>query len=683
MKRIVSISLGSAQRDYQVTATILGQHVEITRIGANGDVARATALIREYDGQVDAIGLGGLTPVFRIGEARYPHHEAIRIAAGARRTPVVDGGMLKATLERWAVQKAAESVRGIFNYRRIVIPSGIDRYQMAQALAQYNVDFRFADPIVQLGLPFALRSLGQLEQYAATALPFLALLPYRYLHPIAFGQEVHNDRAEQLFRWADVIASDFAYVRRFAPRDLRGRVILTDDPSPAEIDDLRARGVATLITMTPPLSEDRPFVATDVLEALAVAVMECGPQPSEADMLDFIDAADWRPTVQDLAQDERKGRFAFVIHPLAPRYVANHPAFRWTRRLPPRLVEWVAAQIPPIYVSRIKGIRSKATGREIEGILFSLGATPRELMRRPPSFAYRRLITAARMAERMGARIMGLGAFTSVVGDAGITVAQKSDIGITSGNSLTVAATLEAAKRAVLLMGGRIDKGRAVVIGATGSIGSVCARLLAQAVGDVVLVAPRPEKLLALKQLIERETRGAHVVAATHADAYLGDADLIVTTTSALTGKVINIDKLKPGAVVCDVARPPDVKEEDARRRPDVLVIESGEIRLPGEPDFGFDIGLPPGTAYACLAETALLTMEGKFEDYTLGRNIEMERVKEMYRLMKKHGLELAGLRSFDRYITDKDIAEKRRLADERRRALGLPVEHSQDITTT
>src|SRR5262249_35722250 len=132
---------------------------------------------------------------------------------------------------------------------------------------------------------------------------------------------------------------------------------------------------------------------------------------------------------------------------------------------------------------------------------------------------------------------------------------------------------------------------------------------------------------------------------------------------------------LKPGAVVCDVARPPDVKEEDARRRPDVLVIESGEILLPGEPNFGFDIGLPPGTAYACLAETALLTMEGKFGDYTLGRNIDIEKAKEMYRLMKKHGLELAGLRSFDHYITEQDIAEKRHLADERRRQLGLPIE--------
>lgn len=677
MKRIVSISLGSSARDYRFTATILGQHLEIQRIGTNGDTGRATALIREYDGKVDAIGLGGLTPVFRVGQARYPHQEAIHIAAQARRTPVVDGGVLKSTLERWAVDRAARKIPGLFRYKKILLTSGIERYQLAAALSQHDAELRFADPLVHIGLPFlpVPRTVEQLELYAATTLPITALLPYKLLHPVALGQEGHDPRAEPLFAWANVIAGDFAFIRRFAPADLKGKTLITDDPTPAEIADLAQRGVQTLITMSPPLSEAHPFVATDVLEAIVTAITESSRQPGEAEALDFIAAAGWGPTIQDL-NPRPKPRFAFVIHPLRTSLIGNDPRFAFTRYLPQRLVELVAAHFPPLYLSKIRGIRSKATGEEAEGILLTLGTTPREMMRRPPSFTYRRLIRAARMSERMGAQLMGLGAFTSVVGDAGITVAQKADIGITSGNSLTVAATLEAAKQAVLLMkGGRPDHVRAVVIGATGSIGAVCARLLAQAVRDVVLVAPRAERLLSLKQQIEQETPGARVIAATHPDAYVGDADLIITTTSALTGKVINVDKLKPGAVVCDVARPPDVKEEDAKRRPDVLIVESGEIVLPGEPDFGFDIDMPPGTAYACLSETALLAMDGKFEDYTLGRNIEMDRVKEMYRLWQKHGLQLAGLRSFGVYVTDAMIAEKRRLADERRRQLGLPVE--------
>ena len=91
---------------------------------------------------------------------------------------------------------------------------------------------------------------------------------------------------------------------------------------------------------------------------------------------------------------------------------------------------------------------------------------------------------------------------------------------------------------------------------------------------------------------------------------------------------------------------------------------ESGEVLIPGDIDFGYDIGLPPKTSYACLAETALLAMEGRFEDYTLGRNISMERVKEIYRLFKKHGFQLAGLRSFGEYLTEVDVAQRRALAD-------------------
>ncbi len=375
---------------------------------------------------------------------------------------------------------------------------------------------------------------------------------------------------------------------------------------------------------------------------------------------------DWHPSVRYLqTADAGINRFAFVIHPLNVKFIHNHKLFRWTKYLPDELVEAVAAYIPPLYLSRITGGQSPATGQRIEGMLVSLGATPRQMMSHGPRFTYTRLNQAARMAERYGARIMGLGAFTSVVGDAGITVAHEADIAITSGNSLTVAATLEAAKQAVVKMGATdLTKGKVMVIGATGSIGSVCSRLLAQAIYDVVLVSIEPERLIELKRQIQAETPGAHVAIATRPDELLPECDLIVTATSAFGQRIVDISKCKPGAVICDVARPPDINPAEAALRPDVLVIESGEVLIPGNIDFGYDIGLPPKTAYACLAETALLAMEGRFEDYTLGRNISMERVKEIYRLFKKHDFQIAGLRSFDEFITDEDVARKRAQAE-------------------
>jgi predicted amino acid dehydrogenase len=274
------------------------------------------------------------------------------------------------------------------------------------------------------------------------------------------------------------------------------------------------------------------------------------------------------------------------------------------------------------------------------------------------------LLKIARQAERMGARILGLGAFTKVVGDAGITVAREADIPVTSGNSLTVAATLEAAKQAVRKMGIEdLTHGRAMIVGATGAIGSVCSRLIAAAIRDVVLVSIEPERLAALQNTIEEETPGARVVTALATSEMIGDCDLVVTATSAFGQRVVDISRCKPGAVICDVALPCDITADEAALRPDVLVVESGEVVIPGPVELHYDIGLPPGTVYACLAEAAILSLEGRFEDYTLGRNIEIGRVKEMYHLFQKHGCQIAGLRSFGRYVTDDELAEKRALA--------------------
>ena len=668
-KEIVGVSLGPSSRDYAFTTELFGEEVHVRRHGADGDVRRARELVAQFDGEVDAIGLGGMNVYFRVGHRTYIHKEIQQVASAAQTTPVVDGVHLRNTLERWAIGQIAKQQHGIFSHRRVFVVSGIDRYAMAQVLGTFTHQILFGDPIFHLNLPIPLRSFGQLERYASVVLPALCRAPYGKLCPVGLEQDLRTPRGVKHFEQAHIIAGDYAYIRRFAPDNLRGKTVITNALSAGDVQNLKERGVKSLITITPPFSDERPFVGTNVIEAILVSFIDRHPaEITEDDYLNLVARGELEPRVTVLNKPRDVTRFAFVIHPLDVDNIFNHPQLKYLRFLPKRLVEQLVANTRPLYLSRITGVRSTASGQEVEGFLLSLGATPRELMRRKPGFTYRRLIVASRMAQQLGAQIMGLGAFTKVVGDAGMTVAYKSDIAITSGNSLTVVATLEAAKQAVIKMGSTdLTKGRAVVIGATGSIGAVCSRLIAQATGNVVLVAPRPEKLIPLKRTIEGEMPGAHVVIATDASPHLPDADLVVTTTTAIGQKVIDVLKLKPGCVVCDVARPPDVKKEDARLRPDVLVIESGEVLLPGEPDFGFDIGLPPGVAYACLAETAVLAMEDRFENFTLGRNIEMTKVKEMYRLFQKHGLQLEGLRSFGHYITDEEIIGRRELADDLR----------------
>lgn len=649
----------------------LGNDVAIHRVGSHGDPDRIEAIIAEADGKVDVIGLEGIPARLRLGGASCVHEMGEHLLTVAKKTPVVNGDEVRAGLERWGVILTDREEPGIFSQKHVLMVPGLNHDGLEQALLKHTKNIRYADPLVYFALPDfpGVGSRTMLERVARPTLETLKDAPFRRIQPVPGTPGV--PRAEEPFRWADILVGDIGAIRRYAPQKLAHKTVVVDSASEEDLDDLRNRGVSIVVTLIPDFGgKGRTGLGPATVEAVLAALRPNPDSPlSEDTYLDVIAELDWKPDIRYLQSDETGiNRFAFVIHPLDVKFIHKHHLFRWTKYIPDAIVEPIAAYIPPIYLSRITGGKSPTTGQRIEGHLIALGATPKEMMTHSERFTYVRLNQAARLAERKGARIMGLGAFTSVVGDAGITVAHEADIAITSGNSLTVAATLEAAKQAVIKMGTTdLTKGKAMVIGATGSIGSVCSRLLAQAVLDVVLVSIEPEKLIDLKRTIEKETPGARVTIATKAEDLVIDCDLIVTATSAFGQRVLDITKCKPGAVICDVARPPDINPAEAELRPDILVIESGEVLIPGDIDFGYDIGLPPKTAYACLAETALLAMEGRFEDYTLGRNITIERVKEIYHLFKKHQFQLAGLRSFGKYITDEYVADKCALAEKLR----------------
>ncbi|MCP5101029.1 MAG: serine carboxypeptidase [Chloroflexi bacterium] len=671
MKKVLIIHLNDDKKTE--TVTFLNQDVQIEYIGCGGDSEKAAAIIREYDGQVDAIGLDGYPEKLELGRAKRNHERGAKLKGVAGETAVVDGHGIRAGLERWGVILADRAEPGIFSQKHILMTPGVNHKGLAHALGRHSTSIRYADPVIYFALPNfpGVGARMTLDQAAPPTLEQLKIAPFRRITPQS--GEPNIERSDAPFKWADVIAGDIGAIRRYAPDTLKRKTVVVDFASPTDIADMQKRGVSILVTLMPSLDKNDKLGkwSAAVIEAVLVALRQDPEAPlTEDTYLDLMAEIEWTPAVRYLQSAEANiNRFAFVIHPLDIGFIHRHKIFRWTKYFPDNIVEAVAAYIPPMYLSRITGGKSPTTGQRIEGHLISLGATPRQMMAHGEKFTYSRLNMSARMSERRGARIMGLGAFTSVVGDAGITVAHEADIAITSGNSLTVSATLEAAKQAVIKMGATdLTKGKVMIIGATGSIGAVCSRLLAQAIHDVVLVSIEPERLIDLKRTIQEETPGATVSIATRPGDYLTECDLIVTATSAFGQRIVDISQCKPGAVICDVARPPDISVNEAALRPDVLVIESGEVLIPGDIDFGYNIGLPPKTAYACLAETALLAMEGRFEDYTVGRNITMERVKEIYRLFRKHDFQIAGLRSFGKYVTDDVVAQKRAYAEQYRK---------------
>jgi len=369
--------------------------------------------------------------------------------------------------------------------------------------------------------------------------------------------------------------------------------------------------------------------------------------------------------------------FAFIIHPIDPKRDVSRKFPFLGRVLSERQIDFFSTFFPPVYISDIEGIKSEATGKEIKGWFIACPYTPRRMMELPEKTVYHKIIQTGRLAEKLGAQMLGLGAFTSVIGDAGITIANALDVPVTTGDSYTVTVAVDALREAATVMDIPFRGTTAAVVGATGAIGQICAELLAEDVERLYLIGRRQDALEELRDRLQVQARTlrpgraqAELVISTSMDV-LADAQLILTVTSSIDD-IIRPEHLQPGSVVCDVARPRDVSAMVAAARDDILVIDGGMVDVPGFVNFHFDFGFPPGKAYACMAETIALTLEGRFEDYTLGKHLTRERVEEIDAMAKKHGFRLSGFRSFEREVTEQQIETVRRNAKNARKSHAL-----------
>jgi len=300
MKHIVSVSLGSSSRDHHAEIDFLGEKFTIERIGMDGSLDGALAKIKELDGKVDAIGLGGIDVYLYAGSERYALRDGLRLLAAATKTPVVDGSGLKNTLEREAVafvqRDLGVSLRGV----KVLMVSALDRFGMAQALVEAGADVLFGDFIFALDLDKPVRGLAEFEALAKRYLPDACKLPFQFFYPTGKKQDrPPQPKYPQYYEEAAIIAGDFHFMRAFMPDRLDGKMILTNTVTPKDIDDLRVRGVARLVTSTPDFG-GRSF-GTNVVEAALVAFL--GKRPDEIRAEDYQHAIvrlGLRPRVVDL-----------------------------------------------------------------------------------------------------------------------------------------------------------------------------------------------------------------------------------------------------------------------------------------------------------------------------------------------------------------------------------------------
>ncbi|MHB8158630.1 MAG: quinate 5-dehydrogenase [Desulfocucumaceae bacterium] len=303
MKKIVSISLGSSKRDHMVNTVLLGVEFEISRRGTDGDFEKALSLLGELDGNVDAIGLGGIDLYLYAGDTRFTVSDGLKLLEAVKKTPVVDGSGLKNTLERETVYYLRKETDLLPQNSKVLMVSAVDRFGMAEALNGLGCDMTFGDLIFSAGIPYPIKTLQELTEIAKKTLPEMVKLPFHMLYPTGEKQDTQDDKKVEKFGYlyhdADIIAGDFHLVRRYMPGNLKGQLVITNTTTQDDVVFLRNKGVGCLVTTTPEL-EGRSF-GTNVMEAaLLVLLGKRWEDITAEDYIDLMRRLDMKPRVQRL-----------------------------------------------------------------------------------------------------------------------------------------------------------------------------------------------------------------------------------------------------------------------------------------------------------------------------------------------------------------------------------------------
>lgn len=302
MKKVVSISLGSTKRDNKVEQEFLGEKFVIERIGTNGDIEKMKELIKELDGKVDAFGLGGMDLYLVSGKKRYIIKEADQIVKYAKHTPILDGSGLKNTMERRVIETINNDYHNDYHVfdenTRVLLVCALDRFGMAESISNFGCQVIYGDAIFSLGIPLPVKSLRNLDMLARVVFPLVKNIPFKILYPTGDAQNKARNKFEKYYKWADVIAGDFHYIKKYIPLNLSGKIIITNTVTGEDQKELKEKGVEKVITTTPVI-EGRAFGA-NVMEALFVALKNKNKELTPGEYEEILDEINFSPTVIDL-----------------------------------------------------------------------------------------------------------------------------------------------------------------------------------------------------------------------------------------------------------------------------------------------------------------------------------------------------------------------------------------------
>ena len=678
MKQIIQISLDASRDNVDFKTEFLGKKFHVRRFGTDGDLEEATDLLLQWNKKADAIGLGGVkyATTFKSGTKLNKKIRKLLKLGTQVHTPVTMGDTLRSVGHEWSLRHIQFKYgNNYFTNARVFFFSGTISYSIARVMAEYTDNLIFADLLLENSVPKFIHTIKDLDLYTGHIRGAMDWIPgKRFVSDARPVRSLADNLMRKSVREAHILVVPHyhfhKYLDHYTIEELKGKTIISSTVYDDRVAYLKDKGVDVIIDTTPKIL--KKVVGVSALEALLFAALDIDQdQGSEDDLLEVISDLKMPPRIIfPSGKPQQVKRFAFVVHPPSQDFLKKVKPIEVVSDIAPGMmntVEKVMAYSPPFVYSKVSGIVSE-TGVGAEGWLIALGVTPEQMQAHPPEFTTKRIMEAAKIAKKLGAQVMGVALLPKTMADTGREVAKHAVLPITTGNSYTASATLWAVAEVVRQMGlckkkdGKILQAKAMVIGATGGVGKICSHLLATAFNEVFLVGRNIAKLLTLQESIQKAIPRVKLHVSTRSDTHLDKMDVVVAASSGAR-HVLDIMQVRPGCVIADITMPMIFSKEDTAKRPDVVVIRSGEIQLPGENVEMADIGLPANVAYAALAETIILALEGQFEVFNTGGPPQWDKVKEIYRLGLKHGMKLAAVSGVEGFFSEKDITKIRDLA--------------------
>jgi predicted amino acid dehydrogenase len=313
--------------------------------------------------------------------------------------------------------------------------------------------------------------------------------------------------------------------------------------------------------------------------------------------------------------------------------------------LPDDEIEEILPWIPPRTVCHVEV--GSLLGAKAHGLYIDSFIAPDRLGAAHIHDNIARVRGAAACAIKAGAKIVSLGGFSSILIEGNFDqLPMRHETAFTTGNTLTAAFIVQGLKKMCALEARDLSRSTLLIVGATGDVGSGCARCMAPLVRRMLLCARNAERLRKLAG--ELEADGVEIEVASDLNAFSTEADLAICAASLASPSLL-LGRIAPEAIVCDAGYPKNLSPD--AQMPGIKVFFGGLGQITGglkfEPDLHGILNRHPfpDVVHGCLLEGMALALERRFEPFSQGRgSITLKRVEEIETIASRHGIYLAPL---------------------------------------